>query len=409
MAARMVWGSCLVLLAVSVLSGAGASGAPAALSAFAAHHAPTALPNTTLVSAPPTGAKGPDDLTRLSSPGLDWGRPLIWTAYQNGINPDGTPGTPGGPTNSTVAGYDPALGVLVRSISVPGKVDGLTADPGMGRLFATVNEDVHSALKVINPTSGAVTSYTYSPDPVVSGNGGTDSIAIWGGQVYLVHSNPNDTTQAAEYLVNLHTATHVAQLSPLFFDDSLAGFVGTAGKAPLHLTDPDTSSVMPASSPRFAGDLATIAQADGQIVFAAHHGTGVWLHVLNLTDNVSGNVPPIDGFAVATSDHGTLYVVDAKAGTIQALDTAGWPAGTVFVGEPSDNHNALLGTLNLLTGKITPLGNHFVSPKGLLFVPAHHDHDDGHGDHDHHHDGDGTSADRTSSFRRADVARITGR
>jgi hypothetical protein len=30
--------------------------------------------------------------------------------------------------------------------------------------------------------------------------------------------------------------------------------------------------------------------------------------------------------------------------------------------------NPLLGTLNLFTGKITPLGNHFQSPKGLLFV-----------------------------------------
>jgi hypothetical protein len=92
--------------------------------------------------------------------------------------------------------------------------------------------------------------------------------------------------------------------------------------------------------------------------------------VLALTDNKPGNVPPIDGLAVATSDRGTLYVVDAATGTIQALDTSGWRAGTVFVGEPSDNGNPIIGTLNLSTGAIAPLGNSFQSPKGVLFVPS---------------------------------------
>jgi hypothetical protein len=393
---RVALGGCLLLFVVSAFGVAGAASAPGSVVASAFHHAPMTLPNSTLVSAPPAGAKGPDDITWLASDGLDWGRPVVWTAYQNGVNPDGTPGTPGGTTNSTVAGYDPALGVLVRSISVTGKVDGLTADSSLGRLIATVNEDSHSALKVLDPVSGVSTNYTYSPDPAVSGNGGTDSIAIWGGQIYLVHSNPNDTTQAAEYLVTLHPATHVAALSPLFFDDSAARTVGTGAVVGLHLTDPDTSFVMPAGSHRFSGQLATVSQADGQVIFAAHHGSSVRLHVLNLTDNVSGNVPPIDGFTVATSDRGTLYVVDAKAGTIQALNTAGWPKGTVFVGEPSDNGNPLIGVLDLSTGKISPLGNHFVSPKGLLFVPAHADDEDHHGEHGddgHHHEHDGWARD----------------
>ncbi len=63
-------------------------------------------------------------------------------------------------------------------------------------------------------------------------------------------------------------------------------------------------------------------------------------------------------------------MVDAKAGTIQALNTTGWPVGTVFVGEPSDNGNPLVGILNMYSGNITPLGNSFQSPKGLLFVSS---------------------------------------
>jgi len=72
---------------------------------------------------------------------------------------------------------------------------------------------------------------------------------------------------------------------------------------------------------------------------------------------------------VATSDAGTLYVVDAKAQTIEALNTDGWPEGTVFVTEASDNANPLLGVLNLRTGQITPLGNAFQNPKSIVFVP----------------------------------------
>jgi hypothetical protein len=170
--------------------------------------------------------------------------------------------------------------------------------------------------------------------------------------------------------VTLQGFSHTALLVPIFFDKSPATNVATGVTARLSLTDPDSSFVMPPASTSFAGQLATIAQADGELVFAAHHGWGVTLHVLTLSDNVSGNVPPIDGFAVATAAKGTLYVVDAKAGTIEALSTAGWPAGTVFVGEPSDNGNPLIGTLDLATGIITPLGDHFQSPKGLLFVPA---------------------------------------
>lgn len=332
---------------------------------------PSTLPGITLVSAPPTGAKGPDDITVMAVRGLDGGKALIWTAYQNGINPDGTPGTTGGPTQSTVAGYDPSTGALVRTIMVTGKVDGLTADPRIGALIATVNEDDNSAFNLIFPAIGAVATLAYSPDPAVNGNGGTDSIAVLGGKIYVAHSNPADLTQATDYLVTIQrtSPTLTASLSPVFYDNSMATDALTGTNVQLALSDPDTNFAMPKQSPMFAGDLATVSQGDGEIVFA-HLGQAPQLTVLPLTDNVAGNVPPIDGMAVATSNSGTLYVVDAAAGTIQAFDTTGWAAGTVFVGEPKDNGNPLIGTLNLSTGVITPLGNTFQSPKGLLFVPS---------------------------------------
>jgi hypothetical protein len=327
------------------------------------------LPSKTLVPAPPSGASGPDDITNLATPGVDGGMPVLWTEYQNGVMNDGSPG-PGGVTNSTVAGYDASTGALVKTFSVAGHVDGLTADPGIHALIATANEDNNSSLFVIDPSAGTVVNYAYSPSPATSGVGGTDSIAVIGSQIYVAHSNPKDTTQAADYSVTLDGTTHTARLTPGYFDNSTATDAVTGSATTLGLTDPDTNLTMPMSAPRFGGQLATISQADGQIIFSSNN-TGVpRLTVLNVTDNKSGNTPPIDGLAMATTNKGTLYVVDAAGNKIQALDTTGWPAGTVFVGEPSDNKNPLVGTLDLTTGQITPLTNSFVSPKGLLFVPA---------------------------------------
>jgi hypothetical protein len=348
------------LMAVPLIAG----GAGATVTA--AHTGSATLTSLPFLATGPTGAKGPDDITSLAVDGLDGGRAVIWTAFQNGINPDGTPGTTGGPTQSNVAGVDPVTGALVRSIMVTGKVDGLTADRALGRLVATVNEDSNSALNLIDPQTSAVTTYAYSPDPGASSGGGTDSIAIKDGRIIVVHSNPSVATEATEYKVSLDNGTHTARLQPLFFDDSTATDAGSGVSASLNLMDPDTNFVMPGASPRFAGQLATVSQGDGLIVFGSHPNG---LKVLNMTDNL-GALPPIDGLAVATADHGTLYVVDSAAGKIEAFDTSGWPAGTVFVGEPNDNNNPFVGTLDLSTGKIQPLLNKFVSPKGLLFVPG---------------------------------------
>jgi hypothetical protein len=174
--------------------------------------------------------------------------------------------------------------------------------------------------------------------------------------------------------MTMHNAapTFIAELTPVFYCDSTALDATTGMNITMALTDPDTNYLMPASSPRYAGDLATISQADGRLVFASHLGDDPQLVQLNLTDNVSGNLPPIDGLAVATTNGGTLYASDPGAdgglGSLLAFDTAGWPAGTVFVTEPNDNGNPLIGTLNLTTGIITPFTNHLYDPKGLIYV-----------------------------------------
>ncbi|MBV9100014.1 MAG: hypothetical protein JO198_03095 [Candidatus Dormibacteraeota bacterium] len=362
------WRNALVLGAVVGTAAAGAQGWRHVVEASGAEHGPTDLPGAVLVAGPPAGASGPDDLAQLSVEGLDAERALIWTAYQNGIGPDGSPTG----AKSTVAGYDPATGALERSIDVVGKVDGLTADPERHVLYATVNEDANSVFNVINPRTSTVTAYTYTPSPETNSNGGTDAISIWHGEIFVSHSNPDptDAEAAAVYRVRLDEDDHTAHLTKLFDIDASAADAVSGKRVKLALTDPDSNAVLPDSSPRFAGQLALISQGDGEIIFAKHRGDDTSLTVLSLTDNVSGNVPPIDGFAVATSEHGWLYIVDAGANTISRLSTDEWPAGTVFVTEPKDNANPLLGILDLRTGHVTPLANAFKSPKEILFVPT---------------------------------------
>ena len=341
-------------------------------------HGPSTLPGKVLVGQAPAGKTGPDDITVLSAEGVDGGRPVLWTAYQNGIGTRGEPSTCC--SQSTVAGYDAKTGALVKTIGVTGKVDGLRADTEHHRLIATANEDGNSALNVVDVESGFVSTFKYSPDPEVSGNGGTDSVSFWHGEMFIAHSNPNDTSQAAVYEASLDWATHTANLTALFHADSTATDAVTGTSAPLALTDPDTTAVVPGESPRFGGQLMLLSQGDGLMVFASRD-THPSLSVLALSDAPTAvfpkgePLPPIDGFAVATADSGTLYVVDNKGGTgghgsITALRTGGWDAGTVFVSEANDNGNQLIGTLNLHTGTITPLGNTFANPKELLFVPS---------------------------------------
>ena len=332
------------------------------------------------MSAPPGDAFGPDDVSILSTEGVDHGRPVVWTAYQNGIPATGGASSTG-VTKSTVAGYDAKSGDLIKKIRVTGKADGLRADPQHHRLAVTVNEDANSALNIINVESGSVTRFTYSPNPEsAAGNGGTDSVAFWHNQMFIAHSNPDATTRTAVYEVSLDWGSHTATLTALFHDDSDARDAVTGASSDLALTDPDTDAVVPFAAPRFGGQLVLVSQGDGEMVFASRTSHPS-LTVLKLSDKPTSAfpdgepLPPIDGVAFATSDSGTLYVVDNKGGsgslgTITALHTDGWGKGTVFVTEASDTGNPLLGVLNLSTGTITPLDNKFVNPKEVLFVPS---------------------------------------
>ena len=317
----------------------------------------------TILSGAAHGWKGPDDLTHVGQ--------HLYVSFQNGVPSTG--GTTGTPTESTIVKL--ALdGTVEATWQLTGKCDGLTADPEHNRVVATVNEDGNSSLYTV-PTTGtaAPTHYVYDANPLPHG-GGTDSITIYHGSVYVVASAPASGGPAL-YRVTLHAGVAHLAAAP-FYDTSLATVANAGSGNPmtnLALTDPDSSTVVPQQSPRFAGDFMLDAQGDQQAVFASGLGTDSQrLQVLNLSQSV-------DDTAFATSTNGVLVATDSGANSV-VLITGSFAPGTAYTSVTPGNANTppmptppnYLGVIDLNTGTVSPLTTTGtpLATHALIYVPA---------------------------------------
>ena len=183
-------------------------------------------------------------------------------------------------------------------------------------------------------------------------------------------------TYPAAYSVTFGRATHVATVSPLFYDEARATVAnvgaGHGTVVRLALTDPDSNELVPGSGPRFAGDFMLTSQGDKEQIFLLHDGR---LAVLRLSQSV-------DDTAWARSPDGRLFGADTSGDTIDVV-TGRFPARTVLVAvTPCDADGApatcpapglpanYLGSLNPWTGhiaRVTLLGPPF-RPQGMVFV-----------------------------------------
>jgi hypothetical protein len=320
----------------------------------------------------------PDDITVLGH--------HLYTAFQNGVGPQGQPSTDGN-RFSTVVEFTGG-GKVIRQWDLKGKCDGLTADPGRHLLIATVNEDANSSIYTITPgapPAAQIRHYRYNKP--LPHRGGTDAISIDHGLVLVSASAPGTTgaaapqpTYPAVYQVTFNRATRVATVSPLFFDEDPATVANVgAGQGTvvrLALTDPDSNEIVPRSGPRFAGDFMLTSQGDKEQIFVRHHGKhGHSLAVLRLSQSV-------DDTAWARSPFGRLYGADTSGDTVDVV-TGFFPAHSIFVAvTPCDADNApatcpaagfppnYLGSLNPWTGHISrvPLHGPAFEPQGMVFV-----------------------------------------
>jgi hypothetical protein len=317
----------------------------------------------------------PDDITIFDG--------HLFTAFQNGVGPQGQASTDGN-RDSTIVEFTQS-GRVIHQWDLRGKCDGLTADPATGQVIATINEDANSSLDSIDSWTGRVTDYRYSMQPLPH-HGGTDAISFYDGRMLISASAPGTTGAAAPnpaypavYSVTLDRHNQVAYLRALFYDESRA----IAANGPhrgasvrLGLTDPDSNEVVPAPAPLYAGDFMLTSQGDKEQIYV--HGPGTWyqhLTVLALTQSV-------DDTAWATSWHGTFFAASTSTDTIDAVSGTFWP-GTAFVAVTPCDANAApatcpgpgyppnyLGQLNMYTGQITRIRTHgaTLEPQGMIFV-----------------------------------------
>jgi hypothetical protein len=304
----------------------------------------------------------PDDITWLDG--------TVYTVWQNGVGPSGQPSSTGA-TASAVVGFS-ASGHQVATWKVKGHADGLTADAASHRLIVTVNEDGNSSLFTILPLAPAadqVQHYQFNLNPLPHG-GGTDAVSVYRGAILISASAPTIANGPAVYRARLE-ANGVAILQPVFFDNSTAT-VANAGSSSgtqvaLALTDPDSNEIVPASSPRFAGDFVLDSQGDErQIYVDGATGATPRLSVLDLSQSV-------DDTAWATDSGGTLLVTDSVDNEIFAVWGAFDPGTAYAAVTPTDANNPInrpnyLGQLDLRTGEVSRVVTS-VQAKGLLFIP----------------------------------------
>jgi hypothetical protein len=306
----------------------------------------------------------------------------IFVGFPNGVGPQGQASKTGN-LDSTIVEFD-GRGQERAQWDILGKCDGLTADPATGELIATVNEDANSSIYLIDPTRSTVAHFTYNQP--LAHNGGTDAISLYRGEVLVSASAPGTTgapapqpSYPAVYTVTFDRQAGVADVAPLFSDEASATVANTNSAAygtsvQLGLTDPDSSEVVPAHAPRFAGDFMLTSQGDAQQIYVGS-GPEASLSVLNLSDSINDT-------AWANGRSGHLLATDSANDIIYAIHGRFQPGQAFVVDTPCGANAApavcpapgfgpnFLGVLNLDTGQISPLSftGPALEPQGLIFV-----------------------------------------
>jgi hypothetical protein len=308
----------------------------------------------------------------------------LFVGFQNGVGSMGET-SPTGNKDSTIVEFD-LQGHKIAQWDVVGKNDGLGADPNTNRLIATVNEDENTSVYLIDPTAGSTPVHYHYGGHLPHG-GGTDAISVSQGNILIGASAPGATGKAAPqpsypavYRVTFESSTHVASFHELFSGEATASIANSGAATsskPLALTDPDSSSVVPAFATRFAGDFMLDSQGNLEQIFVHHPGaSNQSLSVLKLSGSV-------DDTAWVSDPSGAIYTTDNVADAIDKI-TGPFVKGSAFVAvTPCNANNApatcpgpkfpqdYLGQLNPQTGAITHIAVHGVAtaPKGMLFLP----------------------------------------
>ena len=336
--------------------------------------APPAFALSTFAGAPNRATSGPDDITSLDG--------HVFVGWQNGVGTRGE-AAPKHVVDSLLVEYS-SRGRILGKWSLRGKIDGIGGDTALTAVIATANEDGKSSLYTIRPSArpaAQVHHYTYSPAPDSSHKGGvftgggTDSVVVRGGAIFVSASNP--ATKKATALLHVSLGRNgIARLSATFADNASATDGFTGNRVKLAITDPDSNALVPGSAGQYAGDLVVDGQADQQLVFASGLGSGhisLTRLLLSHTNTTTGVDTPagVDDVRWVQSASQTMYIVDNGANRIYSVKGPFNP-GDAFasldtIGKASAGTE--VDTLNPASGELTPFITGLKASKGLLFAP----------------------------------------
>lgn len=139
----------------------------------------------------------------------------------------------------------------------------------------------------------------------------------------------------------------------------MATDIPTGQAVALNLQDPDSMTFNP------GGDIVLDSQADGELVAVRNPGAGQSVFRVLLT--VGGQPTTVDDTVFPTASSGFLLVADRDGETVYEITAPFIEPGSAYSASDS---GGFVGTLNFITGELTPVVTGMVSPHGMAFIPA---------------------------------------
>jgi sugar lactone lactonase YvrE len=276
----------------------------------------------------------------------------LWVSFQNASAHDGTSGS------STVVEYNSKDGTMVRSLSVPGEVEGLRRDPASGLIWMSKNEDGGAALDTLNPTTGVVTPISLSPTPPA----GFDDIYFTEGRVFAVNAHPPLDSSGVNHgaaAFQLQLKGKVATVTEILAGDAQALDTTTNTTVTLNLFDPDSMSADP------AGDLVITDQAGAEVVTVVNPGTP------QQTVRRAPTAVALDDTQWVPSANQRMYLADSAQNVIYSIDFP-FVVGQVYTTSEDLDDDIVarwVGVWDQTTGKSIPVIIGTTKASGLVFGP----------------------------------------
>jgi hypothetical protein len=276
----------------------------------------------------------------------------IWVSYANGADSTGLRGS------STVVQYS-LRGVVRRTFQIAGSVDGLKVDPRTGLVWALQNQDGNSTLTLIDPDEG-ITPNSPISYAVKSSTRGYDDVVFRGSRIFLSYTNPTGSSDATIQMLT-KGSNPLAVTTILTMGATGTNLATGQRNQPTSQSDPDSLKLTP------FGDLQLSCGDDGQLVFVSHPGTDEQaVSFLQLLDQAGVPVSGLDDAVFATFQRGVFYLADTGNNRVLAITVSDLEVGSLFASVGSAK---ALVSVDLKTGKVSPLLVNLSCPHGLVFQP----------------------------------------